>query len=198
MPLAEPRSPADAPQTARADLDDASDADLSTTETGDDIAWWPAVDEPYQRPSRLPGYIPGQTPEPISQLSAAPTPEPTLQSMPEDMPKDMPVESHGQTTLTSTPGDYTVQFASYTSEERAWRGWDALQSAASDLLSVIKPNVQRADLGEDAGIVYRLRTVPTPRAVADRLCGALKSRGVDCLVMKSEPSLADSGLKGPA
>jgi Tfp pilus assembly protein PilF len=94
---------------------------------------------------------------------------------------------------------YTVQFASYTSEERAWRGWDALRGAANGLLNDIEPDVRRADLGGGMGTVYRLRTQPAPRLNAKTLCSALKAKGVDCLVMKSEPEIADSSTgSGPA
>jgi len=94
---------------------------------------------------------------------------------------------------------YTVQFASYTSEERAWRGWDALLGSASGLLNDIEPQVGRADLGGDMGTVYRLRTQPAPRQAAKSLCAALKAKGLDCLVIKSEPEIAENGASsGPA
>lgn len=107
-----------------------------------------------------------------------------------------PKETPGQAGAAASSAGYAVQFASYTSEERAWRGWDTLQVEATDLLSDVTPSVQRADLGGASGIVYRLRTVPTERAQAETLCGALKARGVDCLVVKSDATVAKTGEAG--
>lgn len=87
---------------------------------------------------------------------------------------------------------YAVQFASYTSEERAWRGWDVLQGAATDLLSGIEPNVQRTELGEGKGTVFRLRTRPSGKASAESLCNALVAQGIECLVVRSGPQMAES------
>jgi len=94
--------------------------------------------------------------------------------------------------------DYAVQFASYTNEERAWRGWDDLQTAAGELLSGVEPRVERADLGAGKGVVFRLRTAPTAKARAQSLCEAMKARGVECLVVKSEPKMAETGQAGHA
>ena len=44
--------------------------------------------------------------------------------------------------------------------------------------------VRRADLGEERGTVYRLRTAPTAKTNAAALCAELKARGIDCLVVK--------------
>ena len=79
-------------------------------------------------------------------------------------------------------GSYAVQFASYHSEERAHEGWSELNRQAPELLGGITPSVQRADLGA-RGTFYRLRSTGTTRAQADRLCGALDTRGIDCIVV---------------
>lgn len=92
-----------------------------------------------------------------------------------------------------TSGGYAVQLASYLSEARAMLGWSELRGNAPDLLDPISPVVQRADLGEDIGTVYRLRTAPTVKEDATTLCGELKSRGINCLVVKEAPSETESG-----
>jgi Tfp pilus assembly protein PilF len=98
-----------------------------------------------------------------------------------------------------TGESYAVQFASYTSEERAWRGWDVLQGAATDLLSGIEPNVERTELGEGKGTVFRLRTRPSGKAGAESLCNALVAQGIECLVVRSGPQMADrSASSDPA
>ncbi len=90
-------------------------------------------------------------------------------------------------------GDYAVQLASYLSEARAMLGWSELRGNAPDLLDPVSPVVRRADLGGERGIVYRLRTAPTAKTDATMLCSELKSRGIDCLVIKEAPSVAQSG-----
>jgi Flp pilus assembly protein TadD len=96
-------------------------------------------------------------------------------------------------TETGTVRRYTVQLASYLSEGRAMRGWTELLAAAPDLLDSLEPVVRRADLGEDRGTVYRLRTAPTTKGDADTLCMELQTRGIDCLVIKEAPAATDGG-----
>ena len=98
-------------------------------------------------------------------------------------------------TLATSTGDYVVQLASYRSEARAMLGWSELRGAAPDLLDPISPVVQRADLGEAIGTVYRLRTASTAKDDAAALCGELKSRGIDCLVIKQAPSQTETGSR---
>jgi Flp pilus assembly protein TadD len=90
-------------------------------------------------------------------------------------------------TETNIEPSYAVQLASYLSEERAIRGWTELRSVAPDLLDPIEPVVRRADLDEDRGTFYRLRTAPTTKDDANALCMELQSRGIDCLVIKEAP-----------
>lgn len=90
-------------------------------------------------------------------------------------------------------GGYVVQLASYLSEARAMLGWSELRGNAPDLLDPISPVVQRAELGEDIGTVYRLRTASTAKDDATALCGELKSRGISCLVVKDASSETESG-----
>ena len=85
-------------------------------------------------------------------------------------------------------GNYAVQLASYLSEARAMLGWSELRGTAPDLLDPVSPVVRRADLGEDQGTVYRLRTAPSAKSDATTLCTELKARGLDCLVIKEAPS----------
>jgi hypothetical protein len=93
----------------------------------------------------------------------------------------------------TTSGGYAVQLASYLSAARAMLGWSELRGNAPDLLDPISPVVQRADLGEDIGTVYRLRTASTAKDDATALCGELKSRGIGCLVVKDAPGETESG-----
>ncbi len=92
-------------------------------------------------------------------------------------------------------GDYAVQLASYLSEARAMLGWSELRSNAPDLLDPISAMVRRADLAEDRGTVYRLRTAPMAKNDATALCTKLKARGMDCLVVKVAPGGPQSGSR---
>lgn len=101
----------------------------------------------------------------------------------------------GATSGAASSGNYAVQLASYRSEARAMLGWSELRGNAPDLLDPVSPVVRRADLGEERGIVYRLRTAPTAKTNATALCRELKARGIDCLVIKEASSATQSGAR---
>ena len=102
------------------------------------------------------------------------------------MAKDRGVAAVGAPeTSTFGTGDHAVQLASYTSEDRAWSGWSMIKADAADILGDVRPVVRAANLGSDIGMVYRLRTASAPKAQAQRLCDALKARGIACLVVKT-------------
>lgn len=97
-----------------------------------------------------------------------------------------------------TPGadaNYTVQLASYKSEENARKGWELLRGKATDLLQEFDPVIRRADLGPDKGVFYRLRTPRITKDAADQLCNALKERGIDCLKVKETSGTADTAAR---
>ena len=90
----------------------------------------------------------------------------------------------------STPGDnvYRVQIGAYRDKVSAERGRNMLTKMAPDLLDRLEIIV-KADQFR-SGIDYRLRTTPTAsRGDAERLCGELNSRGIQCLVIKHLPTL---------
>jgi hypothetical protein len=79
-----------------------------------------------------------------------------------------------------------VQLAALRSETEARADWERLLAAHPVLLRGLDPVIVRADLGA-RGIFYRLRAGSlSDRAAAQRLCGALRSRGRDCLVVGVE------------
>ncbi len=97
--------------------------------------------------------------------------------------------------IQDTPGaeaNYRVQLASYKSEERARKGWNLLRDKATDLLQEYDPVIQRADLGADMGVFYRLRTPLITKDAAQRLCGALMERGIDCLKVRTTSGNTDT------
>ena len=84
---------------------------------------------------------------------------------------------------------YTVQIASYRSEQEASVGWQALTAEQADLLAKLPHAVAKADLGADKGIYYRLQAGSfSDRKDAKALCSNLKERSVDCMVVEAAPA----------
>ena len=77
-----------------------------------------------------------------------------------------------------------VQLASVRTPEAAREEWARLKRDNPDLLGKLTANAVRADLGEK-GIYYRVEAGPlSDKAAADRLCRALKERGLGCGLVK--------------
>jgi cell division septation protein DedD len=88
---------------------------------------------------------------------------------------------------------YTVQIASYRSEQEASAGWQALTAEQTDLLAKLPHAVAKADLGADKGIYYRLQAGSfSDRKDAKALCSNLKERSVDCMVVEAAPAATTS------
>lgn len=82
------------------------------------------------------------------------------------------------------PG-YRVQLASLRSEAEATEVWERLQRNYPGLLSKLQPQINRTDLGPNRGVYYRLQAGPlSEKILAEMLCGELKSRKVDCLLVQ--------------
>ncbi len=86
---------------------------------------------------------------------------------------------------------YTVQIASYRSEQEASTGWQALTAEQADLLAKLPHAVAKADLGADKGIYYRLQAGSfSDRNDAKALCADLKDHSIDCMVVEATPATA--------
>ena len=85
----------------------------------------------------------------------------------------------------ATAGEsYVVQIAAFRSQDEAMTSWSRMQSRFPELMSGVRPDIQRADLGEK-GIYYRLRVgFFSDKARADAFCGDLKDAGQGCLVRR--------------
>ena len=78
---------------------------------------------------------------------------------------------------------FQIQLAAVRDEQAAAREWKRLQSRNADLLSGLKLNLVRADLG-NRGVFFRLRAGPiSERATAVALCKSLARAKVGCLVV---------------
>ena len=83
----------------------------------------------------------------------------------------------------ASPIAFRVQLGAFLIPENAPAVWRRLRAAQPDLLSGLRPTIQRADRGER--VFHLLHVGPLANTeVAKALCAALTARGVDCLVVK--------------
>jgi len=77
---------------------------------------------------------------------------------------------------------WRIQLAAVSSRESALSEWGRLKKQNTDLLGSLDLNVQSVKL--DRGTFFRIQAGPlTDRAAASGLCGKLKSRNQDCLIV---------------
>ena len=84
---------------------------------------------------------------------------------------------------------YRVQLAASRSEENIRRDWSNYQKNYSDVFNGLDASVERAEVGEDKTVWYRLRVGPFASvASAKELCETLSARGIKtgCLPLRSE------------
>ncbi len=82
-------------------------------------------------------------------------------------------------------GPHLVQLASFRKISQADVAWRRLVKSNRDRLSAYTARVERADLGDDKGVYFRLRLGPfASQAEAAALCAKLKARAVDCIVVR--------------
>lgn len=149
----------------------------------------PPAAEPAVQDSAIPPLPPAEieSPAEIDQPAEVPavveapsaTPEPVVEA-----PKEAPKEPAAPAPAVAD-GPYMVQLASFRSIDDADTAWRRAVKKNGDLLSPHTARVVRADLGGDMGIYYRLRLGPfVNREEAKSLCAKLKSRSVDCIVVR--------------
>jgi len=86
-------------------------------------------------------------------------------------------------------GIYRVQLAASRSQELIERDWLAVREAYPDLLGKLDGSIERAEIGEEKTVWYRLRVGPfATRSQAEGLCERLDERGVNvgCLPLRTE------------
>jgi Flp pilus assembly protein TadD len=146
----------------------------------------PAV-EPTVKTEELPAPKPEKSdPAPITASVAAPAEMVTPPAAP---------AAPAVTVATTTGGAkvYTLQLASYRNEAEAAKGWQALTIDQGDLLSGLPHTVEKADLGADKGVYFRLKAGSfSDIKQAKSLCKDLKVRSVDCMVIEATPASASS------
>ena len=130
-------------------------------------------------------------PPTVAEVQAARPPKPSLPSPASGTSAAGPKPGRTSATAPVKSGDtavfaqnFQVQLAAVRDEQAAAREWKRLQSRNAGLLSGLKLNVVRADLG-DRGVYYRLRAGPiSERAAAVTLCQSLAKAKVGCLVVR--------------
>ena len=137
----------------------------------------PAVAGQASIPALPPAELPDEVEtaaEPATAVSPPPEPVPETQPEPEPEPE-----------VATATGGYLVQLASFRKIDDADTAWRRLVKKHGDLLNAHSARVERADLGAELGVFYRLRVGPmADEAAAKTLCGQLKARDIDCLVVR--------------
>ena len=83
---------------------------------------------------------------------------------------------------------YRVQLAASRSEENIRRDWSLYQQRYSDIFEGLDGSVERAEIGDEKTVWYRLRVGPfATEASAKALCETLDARGVDtgCMPLRA-------------
>lgn len=134
------------------------------------------------------GTAPATTPTPDATTPATPTPPPNAPTVTQ-APSTTPPASEGGTSIASlienmsgSTGGWRVQLASAKSEEVAKSTWAKLQAAHGDVLANLRMQPTKVDLG-DKGTWYRVQAGPLDEKQAHSICGTLKSRKTDCVVV---------------
>ena len=149
----------------------------------------PPPEEPMPPPEPA---APPAAVEPAPEAPATPAPEPVVvapsvpveEQAPIPAPKPV-VQPPPAPTATAAPlAGFRIQLAALRSRADAEAAWRRLKRANGDLLGALEAEVARVDLA-DKGIFYRLRAGPLASAAkAGALCARLKSRKLECFVVK--------------
>jgi sporulation related protein len=122
-----------------------------------------------------PAAAPGPTPPPNAPtVTQAPTAAPAAESGPSIASL---IEG-----MSGPAGGWRIQLASAKSEDVAKSTWAKLQAAHGDVLANLRMQPTKVDLG-DKGVWYRVQAGPLDEKQAQSVCGTLKSRKADCVVV---------------
>ncbi|MFO0997840.1 MAG: tetratricopeptide repeat protein [Alphaproteobacteria bacterium] len=83
-------------------------------------------------------------------------------------------------------GHYRVQLAAMRTSDDAERARDRLRAAQGDILERLDLTIERADLGPERGVYYRIQTTPLGvEEDAKSLCRSFTLRGQGCFVVRT-------------
>jgi hypothetical protein len=134
-----------------------------------------------------------KTPTPIQPAATAasgsgPTPPPDKQptvtqaSTPASTSEPTPSIASLIEGMSGPAGGWRVQIASVKSEDIARSTWARLQAAHGDVLANLRMQPTKVDLG-DKGVWYRVQAGPLDEKQAQGVCGTLRTRKTDCVVV---------------
>ncbi len=125
----------------------------------------------------------GPTPPSDAPLPSLPANQPTVTQAPSTTPTETgPSIASLIENLSGPSGGWRIQLASVKTEDIAKSTWARLQAAHGDMLANLRMQPTRVDLG-DKGVWYRVQAGPLDEKQAHNVCGALRSRRTDCVVV---------------
>ncbi len=159
----------------------------------------PGVETPKLPPAGLPApaapkpaeAAAAKTPTPMQSTAggAGPTPAPAVAPATAQPAAAAPASAEAGPSIASLienmsgpTGGWRVQIASVKNEDVAKSTWARLQSAHGDVLANLRMQAVRVDLG-DKGVWYRVQAGPLDEKQAHNICGALKGRRADCVMV---------------
>jgi hypothetical protein len=162
----------------------------------------PASTNPKLPPNGLPAPAAPKPPEPEASktptplqpsapTTGGPTPPPTATDKPATVQSTdvKPATTEAGPSIASLidnisgpTGGWRVQVASVKNEDVAKSTWARLQSAHGDVMANLRMQAVRVDLG-DKGVWYRVQAGPLDEKQAHSICGTLKGRKTDCVVV---------------
>jgi hypothetical protein len=130
-----------------------------------------------------------RTPTPIQPATAsAPVPPANAPTVTQASTATPPASESGPSIasliegMSGPAGGWRIQLASARSEDVAKSTWAKLQAAHGDVLANLRMQPTKVDLG-DKGVWYRVQAGPLDEKQAQGVCGTLKSRRADCVVV---------------
>jgi hypothetical protein len=127
----------------------------------------------------------GPTPPPAPASDATPPAanQPTVTQAPSTTPTETgPSIASLIENMSGPTGGWRIQIASVKNEDIAKSTWARLQAAHGDVLANLRMQPTRVDLG-DTGVWYRVQAGPLDEKQAHNICGTLRSRKADCVVI---------------
>ncbi len=121
--------------------------------------------------------------EPTPQAEPAPAPAPAPEPEPEPEPEPVPAPADIPSDLAQKPG-FAVQIGSFVSAERAQSHLDRLHGKYPEIITTQSASIARKELA-DGRVFYRLNAqTDAQKSEAQTFCATLKTKSVDCLVVK--------------
>lgn len=161
------------------------DTEIATSLTPKLVAPAPSKEPPTEAAAvPPPPPPPAPPPEPAELAARTPPPPPVPSNTPTELAAKTPALPPEVKKTPEIAADlaWRIQLFSLSSEKDAENVWTRLQKTNSDLLGGLELRVQAVKLPK--GTFYRVQAGPLAnRAAAASLCGTLKSRKQDCLVV---------------